>query len=193
MFQQNVSTVAQYFGYSTRGKHMHAGNSDSELEKTIKKLQARQTAGGNSTTNTSNNDASTSPATSESGEAPSPRADGKHIHTQDRPTAKDSSQNRPMSKENIPYHAALAESNSSSSPGPWAAFKETYTRLWKPLRYLPPRGSLAVHGMVRLDSPKGQVFIDVWAWYHPKTDKFHEDSMTMRLRGITPYNQKPRR
>lgn len=193
MFHQNVSTVAQYFGYSTKGKNINTGSPDPEIERTIKKLQARQTAGGNTATSTPNNDTSTSPVASDSAGAPSPKADGKQFHAQERPMAKNDSSDRSMTKENIPYHATLAQSSSSSGPGPWAAFKETYTRMWKPLRYFPPRGSLAVHGLVRLDSPKGQVFIDVWGWYHPKTDEFHQDSLTMRLRGITPYNQKPRR
>lgn len=192
MFQQNVSTVSQYFGYSTRGKNIDAGNPDAEIEKAISKLQARQSAGGNTATSSSNNDASTSPAASESGDTPSPTADGKDLHAQERPTAKENSSDRPMTKENIPYHAALAKGSPSES-GPWAAFKETYTRMWKPLRYLPPRGSLAVHGLVRLDSPKGQVFMDVWGWYHPKTDEFHEGSLIMRLRGISPTLQRPRR
>lgn len=188
MFHENVSTVAQYFGYSTRGKNINTGNPDPEIEKTIKKLQARQTADGNTATGSTNNDSSTSPAVSDSGQTPSRKGD----LAQERLTAKDNSPERPsMRKGDIAYHTSLAENSSTS--GPWAAFKETYTRMWKPPRYYPPRGSLAVHGMVRLDSPKGQVFIDVWGWYHPKTDEFHEESLEMRLRGIMPYNQRPRR
>lgn len=177
LVQQNASTVAKYFGYSQGGKDINTDNPDPDIEKTLKKLQARQTAGGNTA---SNNSTSSASAASDSGETPSPKTTTSNYsnHT---------SEDRPIAKEDIPYHATLASS------GPWAAFKETYKRTWKPLRCFPPRGSLAVHGMVRLDSPEGQVFIDVFAWYHPKTDQFHNESLTMSLRAITPRHQKPGR
>lgn len=181
MVQQNVSTVAKYLGYPSGGKDINTSNPNPEdIEKTLKKFRARQTAGGNTATNTSSDNTSRPSTASESGDTPAPKA-GTNKY------ANYNAKDRPIAKENIPYHATLAAS------GPWAAFKETYKRTWKPLRSLPPRGSLAVHGMVRLDSPKGQVFIDVFAWYHPKTDDFHDNSLTMNLRAITPFNQKPRR
>lgn len=189
MAKQNASKVAQYFGYSPGGKEINTSSPNPDIEKTIKKLEARQTAyGGTASSASSSTVASTtSAAEPTSGARTSSQQAAKTGATSDPDGKKDS--DKPMVKDVIPYYTTLVDKGS----GPWAAFREKYKRTWKPLRYYPPRGSLAVHGMVALDSPKGRVFIDVFAWYHPKEDKFHQDSLTMSLRSVSPHNQRPRR
>lgn len=185
MVKQNASKVAQYFGYYPRGKEINTSSPDPDIEKTIKKLEARQTAYGGTPSGASSSTvaSSTSAAESTLGSRNS-EASG---------TSDAQNSNRDLDKstasESIPFYSTLVEKGS----GPWAAFQQEYKRNWKPLRYYPPRGSVAVHGMVSLDSPKARVFIDVFAWYQPKEDKFHEDSLTMSLRAVTPLGQKPRR
>ncbi|CAN8101526.1 unnamed protein product [Discula destructiva] len=193
MTVQNVSSVAKYFGLSPAGREINTSNPDPEIEKTLKKLQARQTAGGNtasgsptSTSGRSTPSPASEPATSDTPEAPPPKNTNPNF-TGRSDASQPNAAERPLARS-IPYYSTLA-----GSSGPWAAFKETYKRTWKPLKSLPPRGSLAVHGLVALESPKGRVYIDVFAWYHPKTDQFHSESLTMNLRSITPFNQKPRR
>lgn len=170
---QNVSSVAKYIGLSSSGKDINTSNPDPEIEKTLKKLQAKQTAGGNTA---STKAASLNPTQATATPAP------KSPENRDKLTPSNQQPAKP-----IPDFLLTASS------GPWAAFKQAYSQTWKPLKYAPPRGSLAVHGMVALVSPKGTVYIDVFAWYHPKTDEFHTDSIVMNLKSITPFDQKPRR
>lgn len=189
MAVQNVSTVAKYFGLS---QEISTSNPDPEIQKAIKKLQARQTAGGDTSSASSSTGASESsssgPESTEPRTAKSPAPKPSTATSQGSQNRQGiaNTSHRPVG-ENIPYFVTLAGS------GPWEAFKATYKRQWKPLRCLPPRGSLAVHGLVALESPKGRVYIDVFAWYHPKTDQFHMDSLLMNLRSITPFNQSPKR
>lgn len=181
MVKQNVTKVANYFGYQQNGKDINTTGLNPELAKTFSQLSARQAADGSRAAGSSAA-ATSSRSASEPDTSLTPKstADGKSEPPKD---------GRPLAKENIPYYSELV----GKASGPWAAFRERYRRAWKPLRYYPPRGSLAVHGMVALDSPRGRIFIDVFAWYHPKTDQFHQDSLTMNLRSISPYNQHPRR
>lgn len=181
MVKQNVERVTKYLGYSPGGKELSTTSLDPEIAKALKTLEARQVAGGSTASSSSAH--GSSPSSSESDGLPRQKASDAD--------AADASKeaNTPVAKDIIPYYSSLIDKGS----GPWKAFRERYKRTWKPLRYYPPRGSLAVHGMVALDSPKGRVFIDVFAWYHPKTGQFHQDSLTMNLRSISPYNQKPRR
>lgn len=186
MVQQNVSTVAKYFGYSPDGKELNTSSPNPEIEKTLKKLEARQTTTGGTAASSSSTAASTTSAPpSEANATPGTPPKASDTDSSDEKQDLD----RPSVKDHIPYYSTLVEKGF----GPWATFVETYKRAWKPLRYYPPRGSLAVHGLVALDSPKGRVFVDVFAWYHPKTDSFHQDSLTINLRSISPYNQTPKR
>lgn len=182
MVKQNVTKVAKYFGYQQGGRDINTTGPNPEIAKTLNKLGARQTADGSTAASSSSSAAPSSASSSESDQSPpsKPSTEGKTEPQRDE---------RPLAKMIIPYYSDLVDKGS----GPWAAFREKYKRAWKPLRYYPPRGSVAVHGMVALDSPKGRVFIDVFAWYHPKTDRFHQDSLTMNLRTINPKTQRPRR
>lgn len=178
---QNVSSVAKYMGLSSGGKDINTSNPDPEIEKTLKKLQPRQTAGGN--TASAKAASTTSTPTQTTSETPPPKSS----ENREKIAPSTNVSNQTPSTKIFSDFLALA------GPGPWAAFKTAYLQTWKPLKYTPPRGSLAVHGMVALESPKGRVYIDVFAWYHPKTDQFHADSLVMQLKSITPFNQKPRR
>ncbi|KAF3764313.1 hypothetical protein M406DRAFT_330657 [Cryphonectria parasitica EP155] len=184
MVKQNVSKVAKYFGYQSGGNDINTSGPHPDIAKTLTKLGARQTADGStaaSSSSAASSATSASSSESETSQSSNPTAVGKSESSKEA--------GRSLTKENIPYYSELVGKGS----GPWMAFIATYKQAWKPLRYYPPRGSVAVHGMVALDSPKGRVFIDVFAWYHPKTDSFHQDSVTMNLRSISPYNQRPRR
>lgn len=188
MVLQDVSTVAQYFGFSPAGKEFSNSSPDSDIEKTIKKLEARQTANGGTTSGASpSSGASTSAAEPTSGSSAARQA----VTTNNaghRDNEKDP-EHGSSRNDLIPYYDTWLDKSS----GPWAASMEAWKRKWKPLRYYPPRGSLAIHGMVALDSPKGRLFFDVFAWYHPKTDTFHQDSLVMGMRSVSPHGQRPRR
>lgn len=190
MVKQDVYTVAQYFGFSPAGKEFSRSGPDSDIEKTIKKLEARQTASGGTAPSASPPSSGTS-TTSSAEPASGPSATRQAVTTHNpgqRDNEKDSENGSPRN-DLIPYYDTWVDKSS----GPWAASMEALKRKWKPLRCYPPRGSLAVHGMVALDSSKGRVFIDVFAWYHPKTDTFHEDSLVMGMRSVSPNAQRPRR
>lgn len=176
---QQVSTVASFIGLSAGAKSINTSNPEPEIEKTVKRLAARQTAGNSPPPSTTSDSTAGKPPET----PPAKTAAGLNMHgVGAHPNAED----RPMAKH-VPELLTMA------GPGPWDEFKNTYKRKWRPVKCQPPRGSLAVHGIVSLDSPKGRVFIDVFAWYHPKLDTFHSESMTINLRSITPYNQKPLR
>lgn len=182
MFKQNVDAVTKYFGSTPVSKEFTSATIDPELAKALKKLETRQATHGGPGSSPSPDSRSPSSA-SESG-SPSRSGD---MRANTVSTRHDPSQ--PGNKNTIPLYSTLLGEGS----GPWQAFKESFQQAYKPLHCYPPRGCLAVHGIVTLDGPKGRLYIDVWAWYHPKTSEFHRDSMTMRLRSITPFNQHPLR
>lgn len=182
MFKQNVDAVTKYLGYTPVNKEFTTATIDPELAKALKKLEARQAAHGGPGSSPSPD--SRSPSSASESDSSSHSGD---MRANTVGTGRDPSQ--PGSKNVIPLYSALLGEGS----GPWQAFKESFYRAWKPLHCYPPRGSLAVHGIVTLDGPKGRLYIDVWAWYHPKTSEFHKDSLVMRLRSISPRRQLPLR
>lgn len=182
VIKQNVDAVTNYLGYTPVNKPFTKATIDPELAKALKQVEARQAAHGGP-------GSSPSP---ESRSSPSPSTSDSPTHSGDmRANTADSSrdQGKPVNKDEIPLYSTLLGKGS----GPWQAFKENFARTWKPLHCYPPRGSLAVHGVVALDTTKGRIFIDVWAWYHPKACEFHRDSMVMRVRSFRPYQQVPLR
>jgi hypothetical protein len=74
---------------------------------------------------------------------------------------------------------------------PWKALKQRFVKTWKPKPEVPPRGSIAVSGLIELETAKSYVVIDVIAWWNPKTRSYHDKSMVMRLRRAQMKNQKP--
>lgn len=193
-YKQSTSDVAKFFGYSSEGTEISTSSPDPEIAKTLKRLEARQIA----TSGAAGSPSSPAPSTSSRTDpgAASQRSDSQHSETR-KSTTSTKGASQPSGEDDrmapikavIPNYSHLVE----KGRGPWAAFVSQYKRLWRPLKYYPPRGCIAVHGMVSLDSPKARVFIDVFAWYHPKTKEFHQDSVHMSLKAITPNNQKPRR
>lgn len=192
-YKQSTSDVAKFFGYSSEGTELSTSSPDPEIAKTLKRLEARQIATGGG--------AAASPSSPSTDSRTDPGASSQSSDSQQSETRKSAtatgSASQPSGDDDkmapikaaIPNYSHLVE----KGKGPWAAFVSQYKRLWRPLKYYPPRGCLAVHGMVSLDSSKGRVFIDVFAWYHPKTKEFHQDSVHMSLKAISPFNQKPRR
>lgn len=194
-FKQSTSDVAKFFGYSSEGTELSTSSPDPEFAKTLKRLEARQIATGGASASSSSAATSTD-SRADHGASPPPKSDSQQSENDKSATGpkEDDQLSREddrmaIIKDAIPNYSDLVE----KGKGPWAAFASQYKRLWRPLKYHPPRGCLAVHGMVSLDSPKGRVFIDVFAWYHPKTKEFHQDSVHMSLKAISPFNQKPRR
>lgn len=193
-YRQSTSDVAKFFGYSSEGTEISTSSPDPEIAKTLKRLEARQIATGGAAASPSPPGASTASRTDPG--SSSQRSDSQQSETQKSATAtKGTSQPSGEEDKMAPIKAAIPNYSHlvEKGKGPWAAFVSQYKRLWRPLKYHPPRGCLAVHGMVSLDSSKGRVFIDVFAWYHPKTKEFHQDSVHMSLKAISPFNQKPKR
>ncbi|KKY39772.1 hypothetical protein UCDDA912_g00197 [Diaporthe ampelina] len=193
-FKQSTSDVVKLFGYS-ENNDISTSNPDPDIAKTLKQLEARQITEGGAATNSSS--AATS-ATSKT----DPEASTSHQSTlpdttpaQTPTTAKDPDQSsqeqgkKPLVKESIPGYTELA----NKSQEPWAAFSQQWRRSWRPLKYFPPRGCVAIHGMVALESPKGRIYIDVSAWYNPIKKEFHQESMQLGLKAISPTHQSPRR
>lgn len=190
-FKQSTSDVAKFFGYSSEGTEISTSSPDPEIAKTLKRLEARQIATGGAAASPSSPAASTAPRTDPGASSEKSDSQQSDIRNVTKNVVRSSSEEDRMApiKAAIPNYSDLVE----KGKGPWAAFASQYKRLWRPLKYYPPRGCLAVHGMVSLDSSKGRIFIDVFAWYHPKTKEFHQDSVHMSLKAISPFNQKPRR
>lgn len=182
MVKQNTDAVTKYFGYTPANKEITAATIDPELAKALKKLETRQATHGGPGSSPSPSSPS-SPSASESDRQRSSGAVRANTAAPDRHPSK------PVSKDAITIYSTLADESS----GPSKAFRESLARAWKPLQCYPPRGSIGLHGIVTLDAPKGRIYIDVFAWYHPKTREFHHESMKMRLRSVSPRNQVPLR
>lgn len=193
-FKQSTSDVVKLFGYS-ENNDISTSNPDPDIAKTLKQLEARQITDGGAATNSSSSTTSTTsktdPEASHSQKSALPDSPSAQTPT----TAKDTDQSsqeqgkKPLIKDSIPGFAALA----NKSQEPWAAFTQQWRRSWRPLRYYPPRGCVAIHGMVALESPKGRIYIDVSAWYNPIKKEFHQESMQLGLKAISPTHQSPRR
>lgn len=192
-FKQSTSDVVKLFGYS-ENNDISTSNPDPDIAKTLKQLEARQIAEGGATTNSPS--AASSATSKTDPEGTSSQGSTLPDSTPTTPAAaKDPDQSsqeqgkKPLLKESIPGYAELA----NKSQGPWAAFAQQWRRTWRPLRYYPPRGCVAIHGMVALESPKGRIYIDVSAWYNPIKKEFHQESMQLGLKAISPTHQSPRR
>lgn len=193
-FKQSTSDVVKLFGYS-ENNDISTSNPDPDIAKTLKQLEARQITDGGAATNSASSAASTSSKTDpEASPSQKPSLPGS-TSAPNPATAKDGGQSgqepdkKPLIKDSIPGFAELA----NKSQGPWAAFTQQWKRSWRPLRYYPPRGCVAIHGMVALESPKGRIYIDVSAWYNPVKKEFHQESMQLGLKAISPTHQSPRR
>ncbi|KAI0839270.1 hypothetical protein F5Y06DRAFT_31065 [Hypoxylon sp. FL0890] len=76
---------------------------------------------------------------------------------------------------------------------PWKAFKRKFEQTWRPIQELPPRGCIYVSGLVEVNSPRAIVIIDVYAFWDPKTEKFHLRTAKFRLRSLQTKVQAPMR
>jgi hypothetical protein len=77
--------------------------------------------------------------------------------------------------------------------GPWDAFKKKLAHTWRPVRVMPPRGSVCVDGMVVVDAPLAVITLDVRAWWNPKTKKIDYKSTYVSLRTTRAKVQRPLR
>ncbi|KAK5651636.1 hypothetical protein OQA88_11811 [Cercophora sp. LCS_1] len=88
---------------------------------------------------------------------------------------------------------AVDKVRAGMSESPWESFKKTLGKTWTPIKSVPPRGSIAVSGLVEIESSKAWVVIDVFAWYDPKAKAFDMNSTMMRLRRVQFKLQAPMR
>ncbi|KAI5865750.1 hypothetical protein GGS23DRAFT_353344 [Durotheca rogersii] len=68
--------------------------------------------------------------------------------------------------------------------GAWQAFKQTFAQTWRPIRDLPPRGSIYVSGLVEVTTSRCFLTIDAAAFWDPKTENFDMKTATFRLRTL---------
>ncbi|KAK3335216.1 hypothetical protein B0T19DRAFT_2713 [Cercophora scortea] len=71
------------------------------------------------------------------------------------------------------------------------AFYKKLAETWKPIREDPPRGCIAVSGLVELETSKSWVVLDVFGWYNPKTKSVDKKSMWVALRRLQHKRQAP--
>jgi hypothetical protein len=76
---------------------------------------------------------------------------------------------------------------------PLEAFMKMYSQVWKPIKFDPPRGCVAVSGLVELETSKAWIVIDVFAWYNPKTRAFDENTLWLPVRRMQYKKQSPLR
>lgn len=198
-FKQSTSDVVKLFGYP-ENNDISTSNPDPDIAKTLKQLEARQITDGGAATNSSSSAASpASKIDPEASPSQKPALPGsrsvqtpttaKHPSQPGQEAGQEPGQKPPHIKDVIPGYAALY----NKTQGPWAAFSQQWNRSWRPLKYHPPRGCVAIHGMVSLESPNGRIYIDVSAWYNPVKKEFHQESMQLGLKAISPTHQSPRR
>lgn len=73
----------------------------------------------------------------------------------------------------------------------WNAFKQNWGRMLRRKPEVPPRGCIAVSGLVELETSKAFVVFDVVGWWNPKTKAYHDQSMQIRLRRAQLKQQRP--
>lgn len=182
LVKQNVDAVTKFFGYTPEHKQITAARIDPDMSKLVKSADSHRTAHAGSDSSSSPERRS-EPPTSDSDTSPHSSAMKANTAGSSRDPSK------PVDKNVIPFYSTIHNETS----GPWQAFRQTFAKTYKPLECYPPRGSLGLHGMISLDGPRGRVYIDVSAFYHPQTSEFHKESLVMRIRTITPSTQRPLR
>ncbi|KAK1752785.1 hypothetical protein QBC47DRAFT_328192 [Echria macrotheca] len=76
---------------------------------------------------------------------------------------------------------------------PWQVFAKKYAENWKPIWPNPPRGCIAVSGLIELEGERGWLTLDVFGWYNPKTEALDVGTMWIRVRRVQSRSQTPLR
>lgn len=80
---------------------------------------------------------------------------------------------------------------SEHTNGAWAALKKQWYKVWRPIRPLPPRGSVEFRGLVEVANQKASLVIDLQAFYDPAGNAIHKPSMVCLLRTVKPRRMVP--
>ncbi|KAL1838918.1 hypothetical protein VTJ49DRAFT_2049 [Mycothermus thermophilus] len=65
----------------------------------------------------------------------------------------------------------------------WRRFRETFAQNRRTKLLNPPRGSLAVQGLVELETSRAYLVVETMTWYDPKTKSLVPESTRMLLKG----------
>jgi hypothetical protein len=207
LVKENVASVAKYFGYSngdspstgtTPGDQSLPTSHSPDIQKALQKLRQKttqrpdevndpstiaKTAAAEANQPSSGKQQQQDPKGQQPGESPLKSASGREGN-KGQPGAPSSA------KE---YFIGHNEIKSMISQKPWDEFKKRFAQTWKPIVHWPPRGCVAVSGLVELEGQRGLIVIDVMAFYDPKTKKYDRKSMIMKVRRMQAKQQHPRR
>lgn len=126
-------------------------------------------------------------ATRKPGELPT--SDTTDMASSGKPAQKDVSPGASNGPSSRTSHSTNANTKDAKEPPKemshiTAAFWDKFARGYPRKRAYPPRGSVAVTGMVIVDTPKAWLHVDVVAYWDPKTSKYDVSSMQMGLRNV---------
>ncbi|KAK3904284.1 hypothetical protein C8A05DRAFT_13845 [Staphylotrichum tortipilum] len=183
--KQTSRDVAAYFGFSTDEPNSTQGRSPTPapqkpgVQRAIEQIGHEATRRPEEVHNSGamSSSAATPPATASAaqgnkaigllGKTGLNQSSSKEASGQEKPRAEDSL---------IPVASSTTQS--------WKDFKEAYQRERRFFRPDPVRGSLLVSGTVELLAPRVIVYVDVRAWYDPKTRTYDTQNMNLDVRRI---------
>ncbi|KXJ96237.1 hypothetical protein Micbo1qcDRAFT_201550 [Microdochium bolleyi] len=138
-------------------------------------------------------DAASAPKTTSGGSSSGPSLPTPPTTSVDRPLPSDPSaldENRMISARDL-YLIKVTQEHTS---GPWQKFKQTFGLNWKPPPVsLPPKGSIAIVGLVSYEAPHAWITCEAQMWYDTKAQAFDTRSSRVRVQTIIPKKQSPRR
>jgi hypothetical protein len=102
--------------------------------------------------------------------------------------AEGSSEEKPRAVRDI---FPLPQMARHTGEGPWHAFRQKLARTWKPKRPFPARGSVRVEGLIEVGGPRGEVLLDVRAYWDPKTKAWNLGYTYLAVRTVRRYRPIP--
>ena len=87
-----------------------------------------------------------------------------------------------FSPSSTPSTGGKSEQTPKEASVPLKVFMQKYNQAYSPFRQYPPRGCLPVSGIIEVETPRAWVYVDVYAWYNPKTKDYDNNSMAMSVK-----------
>ncbi|KAI8961244.1 hypothetical protein F5Y11DRAFT_326783 [Daldinia sp. FL1419] len=196
LFKQNISNFARLFGHEPAHPDTSFQQAVEKFKKSSQESNSK-TAKSLSSENMKASDSSStdpaSPVEKRSAEAtPDPRpstASPSSGVSSPVPIIPGAEPGKPKSAKDM-YGIQTTREHTSSA---WLAFKQTFAQTWRPIRGMPPRGSVFVTGLVEVVTPRAFITIDVTAWWDPKTETFDMKTTNFRLKTLRIKTQAPAR
>ncbi|KAL2270732.1 hypothetical protein VTJ83DRAFT_103 [Remersonia thermophila] len=180
-FKEASRHVAKYFSFASDDMNnpparpgstpeLFGARSSPEVQKALERLRQQATRRPEQV-NDPRSMASSSSTRTASSEPSTPRDAGGSI----------ADPNRKKQQDDKPWIESVGLSVANSQA--WRRFRETFAQSRRAKLLNPPRGSVAVQGLVELETSRAYLVVEAMTWYDPKTRSLVPESTRMSLKG----------